>query len=215
MQVFLLQTEKQTTPKKNGMNYIGSENPCKKEVRIMSKKVLIISTSPRKGSNSDALADEFAKGARDAGHEVEKVSLIGKEIQFCRGCLACQKTKRCVIHDDADKIVQEKMLHADVLVFATPIYYYEMSGQMKTLLDRANPLYPSDYAFRDVYLIATAAEDGDDVWARAASGLEGWIACFPKSHLSGVIFGGNATETGTILGNPAMQKAFDAGKAVQ
>jgi NAD(P)H-dependent FMN reductase len=215
MQEFLLQTEKQTTPKKNGMNYIGSENPCKKEVRIMSKKVLIISTSPRKGSNSDALADEFAKGARDAGHEVEKVSLIGKEIQFCRGCLACQKTKRCVIHDDADKIVQEKMLHADVLVFATPIYYYEMSGQMKTLLDRANPLYPSDYAFRDVYLIATAAEDGDDVWARAASGLEGWIACFPKSHLSGVIFGGNATETGTILGNPAMQKAFDAGKAVQ
>jgi NAD(P)H-dependent FMN reductase len=215
MQVFLLQTEKQTTPKKNGMNYIGSENPCKKEVRIMSKKVLIISTSPRKGSNSDTLADEFAKGARNAGHEVEKVSLIGKEIQFCRGCLACQKTKRCVIHDDADKIVQEKMLHADVLVFATPIYYYEMSGQMKTLLDRANPLYPSDYAFRDVYLIATAAEDGDDVWARAASGLEGWIACFPKSHLSGVIFGGNATETGTILGNPAMQKAFDAGKAVQ
>jgi NAD(P)H-dependent FMN reductase len=215
MQVFLLQTEKQTTPKKNGMNYIGSENPCKKEVRIMSKKVLIISTSPRKGSNSDALADEFAKGARDAGHEVEKVSLIGKEIQFCRGCLACQKTKRCVIHDDADKIVQEKMLHADVLVFATPIYYYEMSGQMKTLLDRANPLFPSDYAFRDVYLIATAAEDGDDIWARAASGLEGWIACFPKSHLSGVIFGGNATETGTILGNPAMQKAFDAGKAVQ
>jgi multimeric flavodoxin WrbA len=96
---------------------------------IMSKKVLIISTSPRKGSNSDALADEFAKGAMDAGNEVEKVSLIGKDIQFCRGCLACQKTKRCVIHDDADTIVQEKMLLADVLVFATPIYYYEMSGQ--------------------------------------------------------------------------------------
>jgi hypothetical protein len=146
---------------------------------------------------------------------VEKVSLIGKEIQFCQGCFACQKTKRCVIHDDADKIVQEKMLHADVLVFATPIYYYEMSGQMKTLLDRANPLFPSDYAFRDVYLIATAAEEGDDVLARAASGLEGWIACFPKSHLSGVIFGGNATEVGTIQGNPAMQKAFNAGKAVQ
>lgn len=63
------------------------------------------------------------------------------------------------------------MLHADVLVFATPIYYYEMCGQMKTLLDRANPLYPSDYAFRDVYFIATAAEDGDEVWTRASSGL--------------------------------------------
>lgn len=180
----------------------------------MSKKILILSTSPRKNSNSDALAEEFAKGAREAGHTVEKISLIGKDIQFCRGCLACQKTMRCVIHDDADQIVQEKMLHADVLVFATPIYYYEMSGQMKTLLDRANPLYPSDYAFRDVYLIAAAAEDGDEVWSRAASGLEGWIDCFPKAHLSGVIFGGNATDAGTIQGSPAMQKAFDAGKAV-
>ena len=181
----------------------------------MSKKVLIIPPSPRKGSNSDALAEEFAKGAQEAGHEVEKVSLIGKDIQFCRGCLACQKTKRCVIHDDADTLVQEKMLSADVLVFATPIYYYEMCGQMKTLLDRANPLYPSDYAFRDVYFIATAAEDGDDVWTRAASGLEGWIACFPKAHLSGVIFGGNATAVNTIQGNPAMEKAYEAGKAIQ
>jgi Holliday junction resolvasome RuvABC endonuclease subunit len=57
MQAFSLQTEKRTIPKKNGMNYIGSGNPCKKEVMIMSKKVLIISTSPRKGSNSDALAE--------------------------------------------------------------------------------------------------------------------------------------------------------------
>ena len=82
-------------------------------------------------------------------------------------------------------------------------------------MDRANPLYPSDYAFRDVYFIATAAEDGDDVWTRAASGLEGWIACFPKAHLSGVIFGGNATAVNTIQGNPAMEKAYEAGKAIQ
>lgn len=181
----------------------------------MSKKVLILSTSLRKGSNSDALAEEFSKGAREAGHEVEKISLIGKEIQFCQGCLACQKTGRCVIHDDADKIVQQKMLSADVLVFATPIYYYEMCGQMKTLLDRANPLYVLDYTFRDVYFIATAAEDTDEVWARAASGLEGWIECFPKAHLSGVIFGGNATTINTIQTSPAMKKAFEMGKAIR
>lgn len=181
----------------------------------MSKKILILSTSPRKNSNSDALAEEFAKGARKAGHEVEKISLIGKDINFCRGCLACQKTKRCVIHDDADKIVQEKMQYADVLVFATPIYYYEMCGQMKTLLDRANPLYSADYAFRDVYLIATAADNGDDVWSRAAGGLEGWIECFPKAHLSGVIFGGNVNEAGAIHGSHAMKKAFDAGNAIK
>lgn len=182
---------------------------------MMRKKVLILSTSLRRGSNSGALADQFARGAREAGHEVEKISLTGKEIQFCRGCLACQKTNRCVIHDDADQIVQEKILSADVLAFATPIYYYEMSGQMKTLLDRANPLYSTDYAFREVYLIATAAEDGDEVWARAVSGLEGWIACFPKARLAGVVFGGNATDAGGIQGSPAMGKAFEAGKAIR
>ena len=180
----------------------------------MGKKILIVSTSLRKGSNSDALAEEFAKGAKQAGHEVEKVSLIGKNIQFCHGCLVCQETKRCVIHDDADKLVQEKMLYADVLVFATPIYYYEMSGQMKTLLDRANPLYSSDYNFRDVYFIAAAAENDDEVWKRAASGLEGWISCFPKARFAGVVFGGNATDGNTIQSSPAMKKAFEAGMSV-
>ena len=164
------------------------------------KRVLILSTSPRKNGNSDTLAEEFARGAREAGHEVEKISLSGKEIRFCQGCLACQKTGRCVIHDDADAIVQEKMVRAQVLVFATPIYYYEMCGQMKTMLDRSNPLYSSDYAFREVYLLATAAEDGDEVWQRAASGLEGWVECFPKARMAGVVFGGGATEVGAIRG---------------
>ena len=135
----------------------------------MSKKVLIISTSPRKGGNSDTMAEEFARGAREAGHEVEKIGLWDKTIGFCRGCLACQKTGRCVIHDDADMIAQ-KMQTADVIVFATPIYYYEMSGQMKTMLDRGNPLYSSDYAFREIYLLATAADTDDSSMDGAAKG---------------------------------------------
>ena len=99
----------------------------------MSKHVLIISTSPRKGGNSDVLADEFARGAQEAGNHVEKVALYDQTVGFCKGCLACQSTGHCVIHDDANAIV-EKMLTADVIVFATPIYYYEMCGQMKTML---------------------------------------------------------------------------------
>ena len=178
----------------------------------MGKRVLVISTSPRKGSNSELLASEFARGARAAGHTVEQVSLTGRDIQFCRGCLACLSTHRCVIRDDADEI-EQKMERADVLVFATPIYYYEMSGQMKTMLDRGNPLYAADYAFRDVYLLAAAAEEGDDVWSRAASGLEGWVKCFPKAKLAGVVFGGGADAPGSV-GSDALEKAFQAGKAV-
>jgi multimeric flavodoxin WrbA len=150
----------------------------------MSKSVLIISTSPRKGGNSDALAEEFARGEREAGNQVEKIELYDKTIGFCKGCLACQKTLRCVIHDDADTIAQ-KMLTADVIVFATPIYYYEMCGQMKTMLDRANPLYSAGYAFRDIYLLATAADADKRAMDGAVKGLEGWIACFEKACLAG------------------------------
>ena len=104
----------------------------------MSKKVLVISTSPRKGGNSDVLADEFVRGAQKSGNSVEKVTLHNHTIGFCKGCLVCQSTQRCVIRDDADTIAQ-KMLTADVIAFATPIYYYGMCGQMKTMLDRSNP----------------------------------------------------------------------------
>lgn len=179
----------------------------------MNKKVLIISTSPRKNGNSEALADAFLKGAVDGGNIVEKISLYDKAIGFCKGCLVCQKTKRCVIHDDADTIVQ-KMLTADVLVFATPIYYYEMSGQMKTMLDRANPLFPADYAFRDIYLLSTAAVDEEGVDARAINGLEGWIECFPKARLAGTVFAGGVAGVGEIDGHSVLTKAYEIGKAV-
>lgn len=179
----------------------------------MSKTALIISTSPRKNGNSAALAKAFAKGAADAGNTVEVVSLHDKTIGFCKGCLACQKTGRCVIHDDADTLAQ-KMLTADVLVFATPVYYYEMCGQMKTMLDRANPLYALDYAFRDVYLLAAAAEEEESAMIGAIHGLQGWIACFPKSRLAGTVFGGGVGGVGEIKGHPSIEKAYEMGKTI-
>ena len=64
------------------------------------KRVIVISSSLRHGSNSDMLADQFVEGAKAAGNDVEKISLVNKSIQFCKGCLACQKLGRCVINDD-------------------------------------------------------------------------------------------------------------------
>lgn len=180
----------------------------------MSKKVLVISTSPRKGGNSDALAEEFARGAREAGNEVEKICLYDKTIGFCKGCFACQETKRCVIRDDAD-IIAQKMKDVDVIAFVTPIYYFEMCGQMKTMLDRANPLYSAGYQFRDVYMLTAAAEEGADTPEQAVHGLEGWIRCFPKARLAGTVFAGGADAIGDIEGNPALREAFEMGKTVQ
>lgn len=179
----------------------------------MSKSVLIISTSPRAHSNSDALADAFMEGALKAGHRVEKISLRGKRISFCLGCLACMERKKCVISDDAVDIAA-KMGQADVLVFATPIYYFEMSGQMKTMLDRANPLYTSDYRFRDIYMLTAAAENEPHTPDRAIIGLQGWVDCFEKARLAGSVFAGGVTAPGAISGHPALQDALELGASI-
>lgn len=175
------------------------------------KKVLIIKTSPRKGGNSDSLADEFAKGAREQGHSVEEVSLAEKEIAFCKGCLACGHTQRCVIHDDADAI-REQMLNSDVIVWSTPVYYYSCSGQMKTMIDRANPLYSSDYKFHETYLLAAAAENEEHAVDGARTVLQGWVDCFEKLELKGVVFAGGVNKVGDITGHKALAEAYELGK---
>ena len=86
-----------------------------------------MTVSLRAGSNSDELAQAFARGARDAGHSVEVVSLKDKTMTFCQGCLACQKTQTCVIRDDAADIA-EKVSSADAVVFASPVDYYGIAG---------------------------------------------------------------------------------------
>ncbi len=177
------------------------------------KRVIVISTSLRAGSNSDMLADKFVEGVRAAGHEVEKVSLRGKRLAFCKGCMGCQKLGRCVIDDDANDIMR-KVLNADVVCWATPIYYYEMSGQMKVLIDRMNAMYSLDYKFRNVYMITTAAEDEPEVPKRAEAGLTGWIDCYPKSRLAGTLFCGGVDAPRSIEGNDKLQEAYELGKRV-
>lgn len=179
----------------------------------MNKKILIVTSSLRANSNSDALAQAFAQGAREAGNEVETITLKVKNIAFCKGCMSCQKTLKCAIRDDANEIA-EKVKCADVIVFATPVYYYGISGQLKTLLDRCNPLFNSDYKFRDVYLLATAAEEYDSAVEGSVKGIQGWVDCFEKARFAGTVFCGGVDAPGEIRGNAARQRACEAGKTV-
>ena len=177
--------------------------------------VLVISTSLRARSNSDVLTERLIAGARDAGHAVEHISLKGKEIKYCIGCLSCMKTQRCVQKDDAAGIA-ERVKQADILVFATPIYYYEMCGQMKTLLDRMNPLYGTDYRFRRVYLLSTAADSAPGTDERAVNGLQGWIECFEKAEFGGALFCGGLNEPGEAANSSdALERAYDFGKKLK
>ena len=178
------------------------------------KKVVIVSSSPRKNGNSEILAFEAAKGVKDAGNEVEILLLRDKMINFCRGCLACQKLLKCVIKDDMAEMI-EKVKTADAVIFATPIYYYEMSGQLKTFLDRCNPIYPQEYAFRDVYLLSSSAEEGHEPAGRAVSGLKGWIECFEKAKFAGSFNAGGVTAPNDVLKKAEMLKAaYDMGRNI-
>ncbi len=178
----------------------------------MAKKVLIISTSLRGGSNSELLAKECEKGAIAAGLDVEYISLKGKTIKYCIGCLSCQSKGTCVIKDDVAAIM-DKVKAAESIVFTTPIYYYEMSGQMKTLLDRLNPLYPTDYSFRNIYMIATAAEDEETAFVKAYNGLQGWVDCFEKATLSGLVTGKGIGDSNDATNHKdIMLKAYELGK---
>ena len=103
----------------------------------MAKRILILSSSPRKGGNSDTLCDEFLRGAKETGNEAEKIFLRDKKINYCTGCSTCSlHHKPCPQKDDATEII-DKMVAADVIVMATPVYFYTMSAQMKTLIDRS------------------------------------------------------------------------------
>ncbi|MCM1339032.1 MAG: flavodoxin family protein [Muribaculaceae bacterium] len=177
------------------------------------KNVLVISSTLRRNGNSELLSQEFLKGAQEAGHNVEFVTLRDKEIKFCKGCLACQNLGTCVIKDDAPNIT-EKMKNAEVIAFATPIYYYEMAGQLKTMLDRANSLFSSDYKFRDIYLLATAADINSHSADIAVQGINGWVACFSRAQFKGFVLGAGVEAPGEVQNNSAMLKAYEMGRGV-
>ncbi len=179
----------------------------------MAKRVLIIGTSPRKNGNSNRLAQEFEKGALEAGNQVEVIYLCDKKISFCKGCLACMELKRCVIDDDANNI-NEKIKDSDVIVWATPVYYYCMSGQMKTMIDRSNPLFTTANKFKDVYLLATCAENDEAAMDTTIAGLQGWIDCHSGVELKGVVRAIGVTNVGDIEGNAGLKEAYELGKSI-
>lgn len=179
----------------------------------MSKKIFIVNSTPRKGGNSEILAEEFARGAKEAGHSVTTVNVRDLSLKFCIGCLYCQSHDKCVLLDEMNGLY-DQVQSSDVLVFATPIYYYEMSGQLKTFLDRLNPLYPRKNNFKDVYLLATAAEGEDSAMDGAVKGVQGWIDCFNGVRLAGVVRGTNADGIGSVKETVAPNEAFFMGKNV-
>ena len=173
----------------------------------MTKKVLIISASPRRQGNSDILCDQFALGAKETGHEVEKVFLRDKNIKYCTGCYTCKKMKGvCAYKDDMPELLQ-KMIDADVLVLSTPVYFYCMNAQLKTVIDRTVARY-TEIRDKDAYLIATAAEEDDHAMEGTITSFRGFLECLENVREAGLVLGKGAWNIGDINDNPAMETAY-------
>ncbi|MDE6373160.1 MAG: flavodoxin family protein [Clostridia bacterium] len=175
------------------------------------KKIIVVTSSPRKGGNSETLAQKFAEGAISSGNVVEFIAVRDIDLKFCTGCMYCQTHDKCVLSDGMNTLY-EKFQNSDVIVFATPVYYYSVCGQLKTFLDRLNPLYPRKNKFKEVYLLATAAENDESAMDGAVKDIQGWIDCFDGVEYKGVIRGIGVNEKGEIIGTDYPEKAYEAGK---
>lgn len=177
------------------------------------KNIVLINSTFRKGGNSEALGNQFAQGAKDSGNKITTVYLRDLDLKYCIGCLSCLKTGKC-IHNDGVNDVLPLIQGADILVFSTPIYYYCICGQLKTFLDRLNPLYGQKNKFKKVYLLTTAADTDQHAMDGAIKAIQGWIDCFDGVELSGVVFGGGADALGSVQKTTAFTKAYEMGKAI-
>ncbi|MGX8851607.1 flavodoxin family protein [Amedibacillus sp. YH-ame10] len=176
------------------------------------KNVVILAGSPRIQGNSDVLCDEFMKGAIDAGHRVEKIQIAKEDIHFCTGCGSCPKTGRCVQRDAMDAIL-EKMVAADVIVMATPVYFYNMSAQMKMLIDRTCPVY-TKLGNKDYYVIMSAAEEDGEPMKHVVESFQGFFDCLEEPNVRDIIYGLCAYDMHEVEKTPLMNQAYQAGNKI-
>lgn len=172
-------------------------------------KVTVISSSPRKG-NSDTLATEFIKGATEVGATVNRMWLGDYNIGFCKGCLACFNTARCVQNDDAE-IVINAMAEADVICFATPVYFYNMCAQLKVLIDRCCA-HVSRLANKKFVLLMTCEDRERDAFDEILAAFNGYFRCLEGAETIAVVRGYGVLRKNEILDRPtALEHAYQAG----
>ena len=174
-------------------------------------KILVLEGSPNKKGSTHLLADCFRQGAQEAGHTVQMLDIAHANIHPCTGCIHCGYQGPCVQKDDMETIRGE-ILGADMLVFATPLYYYGMSAQLKTLVDRFCAFNSSLQSKRMKSALLTVAWNSDD-----------WTFDALVSHYKALVRYLHFQDMGMVLGygcgTPAMtshsffpQEAYQLGK---
>ena len=177
------------------------------------KKVLILEGSPRRNGNSALLSEEFARGAEEAGCSVEKVRIAGRKIAGCLGCDACYRNGGACVQKDDMAELREKMLAADVIVLASPIYFYSMTAQMKAVIDRAYAFF-QQLAGKTFYFIITCGAPDAAFTETMLAALRGFTGCVPEAREGGYVLGVGAMQPGEIRGSAAMTEAYELGRRI-
>lgn len=176
------------------------------------KNILIISSSPRKNGNSQMLCEQFKKGAEEKGHTVILIRLMEKKIGFCRACDGCMRNDgTCVLNDDMEEILK-LFQKADVLVLATPVYFYGISAQMKTFIDRTYPIW-QHLGKKEVYYIISAGL-GEDILERSLGDLDGFVEHLEEYRIAGRIYATDVMEAGLVKNLDVFEKAYQMGALV-
>lgn len=179
----------------------------------MSKKILVISSSPRRGGNSDTLCDQFIKGAAAAGNEAEKIFLADKNINSCIGCELCVDNPGTCSQNDDMTAIKDEMAAADVIVLASPIYFYAVCGQLKTFIDR-NCFYYTLLGGKEFYYIFSVASEAEDATARAVTELGGFLACLDEPVVSGILSAAGLWHADEARTSKYMDIAYNMGQSV-
>ena len=177
------------------------------------KNVLILSGSPRKGGNSDILCDEFARGAAECGNHVEKIRVADKKIGYCRACYYCRDNGgACVLKDDMAEVLQ-KMIDADVIVLASPVYFYSIDAQLKAVIDRTLARW-TEVKNKEFYYIITCADGAKQSVMTTLDCLRAYADCVSGAVERGVIYGTGVYQKGEIKASSAMKQAYEMGRSV-
>ncbi len=190
------------------------------------KKILMIQGGGRPGGNTAQLIGSFADGAAEAGHAVETVSLIKKEVKGCLGCNACRYEKPCVQKDAFNELIP-KIKEADCLVFASPMYFWTVSARIKAFIERFYCIAQKDenpplgryekYPVKDCALLMTSADDFFWTFEQAVSYYQFTLIHYIGFRDKGMVLAGGCGDTdgSPQIGKTAyLQEAYEFGKRI-
>lgn len=176
------------------------------------KNVVIITSSLREQSNSSLLAEAFKEGAEESGHKVELISLRETRIAPCLGCGQCQIHGECFMKDRLNEIL-DKIIDSDVFVFASPTYYYSVSGTLKNLIDRTFAKFKR-IKNKDFYYIGSSTDSSTEGIDRALETVQGFLDCLEDVEIQGIVYGTELTDPDDARYSEHLKEAYEMGKTI-